>query len=352
MGYFGLECVSRLMRYYGCKTKLLDYIEKVVTTLPIKEGAIFFDIFSGTSAVGQHFKKLGYTVYSNDFLEFAYSLARTNIETNSIPKFKKLGLQTDIIDYLNNNIKSKVGFITKNYAPYGKNKRQYLSVENAKKVDAIREQIERWKESKSISETEYYYLLTSLINAVSLVANVTGTYAAFLKNWDRRALKTMKLEHGNIVDNKKKNKAFRADANGLVGMHKVDVLYLDPPYNSRQFASNYFFLELIAEGWFKKIPKIYGDTGMRPYKDQKSNYSISGKATDALADLITKAKARYILLSYNDEGIIPISMLKKILRTRGNIKEYTKEHKRYRAINQDGSKIITKEHLFLVTVKK
>ena len=339
------------MRYYGCKTKLLDYIEEVVTTLPLKKGSVFFDIFSGTTAVGHHFKKLGYTVYSNDFLEFAYSLARTNIETNAIPDFKNLKLNTDVIDYLN-SLSGKAGFITKNYAPYKENKRQYLSIENAKKVDAIREQIEKWKIDKDISETEYYYLLTSLINAVSLVANVTGTYAAFLKSWDRRALKTMKLEHGDIVNNKKKNRAFRADANNLVGMHEVDVLYLDPPYNARQFASNYFFLELIAEGWFKSIPKIYGNAGMRPYEDQKSDYSISRKAANALSDLIAKAKARYILLSYNDEGIIPIPTLKEILGTRGEVKEYTKDHKRYRAINQDGSKIITKEHLFLLTVKK
>ena len=91
---------------------------------------------------------------------------------------------------------------------------------------------------------------------------------------------------------------------------------------------------------------------MRPYEDQKSDYSISKKAADALNDLVTKARAKYILLSYNDEGIIPIPILKKILSARGDVKEYTKEHKRYRAINQDGSKIITKEHLFLLTVKK
>jgi len=338
------------MRYYGCKTKLLDYIEEVAITLPVKKGAIFFDIFSGTTAVGRHFKRLGYTVYSNDFLEFAYSLARTNIETNSIPKFKKLNLKLNVIEYLN-NIKGKVGFITKNYAPHNGNKRQYLSIENAKKVDAIREQIEVWKQKKLVSDAEYYYLIASLINAVSLVANVTGTYAAFLKSWDRRALKTMTLEHGDIFDNKKENKAFRADANELVGTQKVDILYLDPPYNARQFASNYFLLELIANGWFKNKPEIYGSAGMTQDK-QKSDYSISKKAADALADLVKKAKAKYILLSYNDEGIIPIPVLKKILGTRGVVKEYTKEHKRYRAINQDGSRPTTKEHLFLLTVTK
>ena len=339
------------MRYYGCKTKLLNYIEDVVTTLPIKNDSTFFDIFSGTTAVGHHFKKLGYTVYSNDFLEFAYSLARTNIETNSIPKFNKLKLKIDVIDYLN-NLKGKTGFITKNYAPYEKNKRQFLSVGNAQKVDVIREQIEKWKKKKLISKTEYYYLISSLINAVSLVANVTGTYAAFLKSWDNRALKTIKLVHGDIINNNRNNKAFKTNANDIVGKHKVDILYLDPPYNARQFASNYFFLELIAEGWFKKIPEIYGKAGMRPYEDQKSDYSISRKAADALTDLIKKAQAKYILLSYSDEGIIPVPVLRNILNTRGTLKEYKKEHKRYRAINQDGSKIITKEYLFLLTVKK
>jgi len=339
------------MRYYGCKTKLLDYIEEVATKLPVKEGAIFFDIFSGTTAVGKHFKRLGFTVYSNDFLEFAYSLAVTNIQTNTIPKFEKLGIKDDVIDFLN-NLPTKSGFFTKTYSPYRNSKRQYLSIENAKKVDTIREKIHEWKSNKKITDTEYYYLISSLINAVSLVANVTGTYAAFLKTWDKRAFKTLKLEHGDIFDNKKKNKAFHSDANLLVGKYDVDILYLDPPYNARQFASNYFLLELIADGWFDRVPEIYGNAGMRPYEHQKSDYSISRKAEEALSDLISKAKAKYIMLSYNDEGIIPLPNIMKILKSRGDVVEYKKDHKRYRAINQDGSKIITKEHLFLLTVKK
>jgi len=339
------------MRYYGCKTKLLSYIEEVVTGLPLKKDSIFFDLFSGTTAVGQHFKKLGYTVYANDFLEFAYSLAYTNIRTNTIPGFRNLKLKQDVIDYLN-NIPGKIGFITKNYAPHGKNERKYLSINNAKKVDAIREQIQIWKQKKLISEIEYYYLLSSLINAINLVSNVTGTYAAYLKTWDKRALNDIRLGHGDVYNNKKKNQVFKEDANKIVDKHEVDVLYLDPPYNSRQFAANYFFLELIADGWFEKCPEIYGRAGMRPYDKQKSDYSISRKASEVLADLISKARAKYILLSYSDEGIIPIKEIKKILSTRGKVKEYIKEHKRYRAINQDGSNVKTNEYLFLVNTKQ
>jgi len=339
------------MRYYGCKTKLLDYIEEAVSKLNLKDDSIFFDIFSGTTAVGHHFKKLGYTVYSNDFLEFAYALAYTNIQLNKVPSFKDLKLDEEVLTYLN-KIPDKIGFITKNYSPYKENKRQYLSIENAKKVDAIREKIYEWDKAKKINKDEHYYLISSLINAVSLVANVTGTYAAFLKSWDRRALKTLTLMPGDIVNNKKKNKAFHEDANTLVSKHEVDVLYLDPPYNSRQFASNYFLLELIAEGWFDHKPEIYGNAGMRPYEHQKSDYSIARKAETALQILISEAKAKYILLSYNDEGIIPLESIKRILKTRGTVIEYKKDHKRYRAINQDGSKTTTKEHLFLLTVKK
>jgi len=335
------------MRYYGCKTKLLDYIEEVITDLPIKRDALIFDIFSGTTAVGQHFKKLGYTVYSNDFLEFAHALAHCYIETNARPRFTKLPTKKDPIEYLN-ELKGKAGFVTKNYAPFNKNKRQYLSVENAKKVDVIREKIEEWKRKKQITRTEYYYLLTSLIDAINLVSNVTGTYAAYLKSWDARALKPMRLSHPVIINSKRKNKAFRDDANKIVGKYKVDVLYLDPPYNSRQFASNYFFLELIAEGWFDSKPKIYGQSGMRPYEHQKSDYSVSRKAAHALSDLVSKAQAKYIVLSYNNEGIIPHDEIKDILSKRGEVKEFSKEHKRYRAVNQDGSNVRTKESLFLV----
>jgi adenine-specific DNA methylase len=346
------------MRYYGCKTKLLGYIENVIKSLPLKKGDIFFDIFSGTSAVGQHFKKLGFTVYSNDFLEFCYALAYCYIQINSEPKFKKLNKYLNTTNDANsvinqlNKINGEIGFITKNYSPYGKNTRRYLSIDNAKRVDAIRNKINSWMESKLISKSEYYYLITALVEAINLVSNVTGTYAAYLKNWDNRALKPIKLIPPKIIKSINKNLAIKGDANKIISQYKVDALYLDPPYNSRQFASNYFFLELIAEGWFGKKPNIYGRTGMRPYDKQKSKYSMKNKAAKALVNLINDAKAKYIIMSYNDEGIIPLGEIRKILKMKGDVQEFTREHKRYRAINQDGSHVQTHELLFLVKVKR
>lgn len=339
------------MRYYGCKLKLLDYINDTVKSLNLPEGSKFFDIFSGTSSVGQHFKKLGYTVYANDFLEFAYAIAYSSIKLNEEPKFDNLNGVDKVLEYL--NLLPKVnGFITNNYSPLGESKRQYLSIENAQKTDAIREKINEWKSENIINEDEYYYLIATLINAINLVSNVTGTYAAYLKNWDSRALKPMKLVKYEIIPSPNKNLVTKGDANEIVAKYDVDILYLDPPYNSRQFASNYFFLELIAEGWFKESPKIYGVTGMRPYEHQKSKYSQKEKAGKVLQDLVQNARARYILLSYNNEGIIPVSKLREILSLRGKVTEFSKPHKRYRAINQDGSLVVTEELLFLVEVNK
>lgn len=341
------------MRYYGCKTKLLDFIGETVESLNLKKGSTFFDMFSGTTAVGQYFKKKGYTIYANDFLEFAYALAYCYIGLNDVPKFTTLKKHVKIynadgvIEYLN-DLPGKAGFITKNYSPYKENFRKYLSIKNAEKVDAIREKINVWKKEKLINQQEFYYLITSLIEAINLVSNVTGTYAAYLKNWDNRALNPIKLSSPKIIKSDYKNLATRGDANEIISNYKTDILYLDPPYNSRQFASNYFFLELVAEGWFDKKPEIYGQTGMRPYQHQKSLYSVKNKAQETLSDLVNKSNAKYIMLSYNNEGIIPLDKIKKILSARGKVKEFNKEHIRYRAINQDGTNVRTKESLFLV----
>ncbi len=264
------------MRYYGNKTKLLTFIEEVVKKTKINGSSTFFDLFSGTSSVGKHFKRKGFRVCSNDILEFAYSLAKTYIELNSKPEFIKLKNEykfhsiTEIFCYLNNLSSYEEGFIFKNYSPNGK--RRYFTEENALRIDIIRKQIYEWRKEKLITELEYYYLLTSLLNAINLVSNVSGTYAAFLKTWDRRALKKIVLKEIEIIESKQKNKVFKKDANKLINEIEPDILYIDPPYNCRQYASNYFILELIAEGWFEQEPIIYGRTGMREYSDQKSKY--------------------------------------------------------------------------------
>jgi len=347
------------MRYYGAKTKLLPFIEQIVKKTGVNGTSNFVDLFAGTSAVGRHFKKLGYTVISNDTLEFSYAIAKTYIELNEEPQFKKLKSHLKLkngnevlFDYLNKLKHRKKGFMYENYSPNGG--RQYFSDENALRIDTFRNLFEEWKDEKKISEFEYYYLITSLLKGVNLVSNVSGTYAAYLKTWDKRALNPLKLEAVKIIPSKNKNKVFKRDANELIKEIHSDILYLDPPYNGRQYASNYFILELIAEGWFKEKPKIYGETGMREYDHQKSKYCSKNFALNTLEDLIlNSSKAQYIILSYNNEGIIPQEAIQKMLTRIGSVETYTENHKRYRSINQTvEDSQLTFEHLFLVQPKK
>ena len=346
------------MRYYGAKTKLLPFIEKVVKSTGINGTSNFVDLFAGTTSVGRHFKKLGYTVLSNDTLEFSYALSKTYIELNKQPEFNKLRKHLNvnnnqlIFEHLNNITKFTEGFIFENYSPNGG--RQYFTDENALKIDTYRLFIQQWKEAGYINELEYYYLITSLLRGVNLVSNVSGTYGAYLKTWDKRALNPLRLEEVEIIQSINKNKAFKKDANELIKQIKPDLLYLDPPYNSRQYASNYFILELIAEGWFDKKTKISGKTGMREYEHQKSKYCSKVNALNALEDLVLNAsKSKYILLSYNNEGIISHNSLVKALERVGSIEIHTENHKRYKSINQTvEDPQLTLEYVFKVQPKK
>ena len=291
-------------------------------------------------------------------MDFSYSLAKTYIELNAIPKFTSIGTHLGIkecnaekiIEYLN-NLSEKEGFIFKNYCPSGEKDRRFFSDENGRKIDAIRIKIQEWKELFVINENEFHFLITALLESVNLVSNIAGTYGAFLKEWDNRALKPIKLSLPKIIYSRRKNLAFKQDSNDLIKeIRNIDILYLDPPYNNRQYSSNYFLLDLIARGWFEQEqPMPIGATGIINYRDKISAYCYKEKAGKALEDLVMNANAKYILLSYNNEGVIPDNQLIQILSKKGNLHIFTKTHKRYRSINQDeNDPQTTEERLFLI----
>lgn len=297
------------MRYIGSKKMLLPEIKRILDKHTIGTEEIFLDLFAGTNAVANFFKPY-YTVYSNDLLYFNYIKSKAIIENNSYLPFNKLksiGISNPI-EHLQ-NLKGKNGYYTQNYSPAGDC--MYLSQENTEKIDAIRETIEQWNEQKLLTEYEYFYLLNSLIEAIPYVSNITGTYGAFLKHWDKRALNPLALTEEIIFDNHRPNKAFNEDANSLVKRLKADIVYIDTPYNSRQYASNYHLLENIAR---HKKPKLKGVTKIFDWKNLKSDYSTKTKALHAMKDLLENIDSTHIILSYNTEGIISENDLTLLLR--------------------------------------
>jgi adenine-specific DNA methylase len=182
-------------------------------------------------------------------------------------------------------------------------------------------------------------------------SNVSGTYAAFLKSWDSRALKPLLISEPLLTAGSGTHEVFNEDALDLARNLTCDVLYLDPPYNSRQYSSNYFLLDVVAEGWFSVEPEVRGITGMRDNSHLRSEFCSKKTASTALNEIIALANAKYVVLSYNNEGIIPHSELLKLLSAHGDVRISKFEHRRYRAINHDPTQTSTIEYLFILRKK-
>jgi adenine-specific methyltransferase len=141
-------------------------------------------------------------------------------------------------------------------------------------------------------------LLASLLEAIDKVANTASVYGAFLKKLKESAKKPLILKPIFPPINDYENEVFNEDINSFIKGRKFDVVYLDPPYNERQYSANYHLLETIAK---YDIPTIKGKTGLRDYNEQKSLYSKKTEVKQIFSDLIQNLDAKYIFLSYNDE---------------------------------------------------
>lgn len=302
------------MRYIGSKQLLLENIEELLNKHLIGNEKTFLDLFAGTNVVGNYFKK-DYTIYANDMLYFSYVNAKATIENNEPLTFK--GLKNLGINNPLTHLQSEADkldhrgctYYEESYSPSGG--AMYFTVENAKRIDYIRNTIELWNNNLLLTEGEYYYLLSSLIEAIPFVSNTTGTYGAYLKHWDKRALKPLELNPIEVIDNQMRNKTFNEDSNELIKKLKVDIAYIDTPYNNRQYASNYHVLENIARN---NKPELTGITKIFEWSDLKSDYAMKRNALNAMDDLVKNIDATHIILSYNDEGIIPLDELVSLLK--------------------------------------
>lgn len=316
------------MKYIGNKTRILSFIEDCFKRENILKERSLCDIFGGTGSVGLHFKKLGFQITSNDIMTYSYIHQYANVKLNKMPEFKKIS-QDGINGVLQKlqNLDGYRGYAFENYAPSGHYKRQYFSDANAMKIDAIRDKIEKWYINDLLSKDEYYILISSLINAADFVANISGTYGAYLKIWRSMALKPLKLLIPNIYNNNSHNEIYQLNANDLISKIRSDVLYIDPPYNSRQYAPNFHVLESLSI-WDKQ--ELVGKTGQRDYSNKKSAYCYKNKALTSLSELVRLSKSKYIVVSYSDEGIIPKNEIIKILEKKGNTSIYSLDYRRFR----------------------
>ena len=338
------------MRFIGNKEKLVERIYQAIPSNKTK-GTTFCDFFSGTSNVGRFFKEKGFRIISSDLLYFSYVLQKAYIENNGTPKFKKLLTKIgtskmtlfsspfdSVKDHLN-SLKGIKGFIYKNYTDEGTAGqdfvRKYFTPENGKRIDAVRTKINEWRVEKLISESEYFVLLAALIESVPFYANISGVYAAFLKKYDPRALKQFEIKPMSFYSGEQPNAVYNKNSMDLIDEIDVDILYIDPPYNNRQYAPNYHLLETIA---LYDSPKIKGITGMREYKEKKSEFCNQSSALKALDQIAKTAKYKCLILSYNSEGIMPEQDIISVLGKYGKVSLQNIDYLRFKSNSKGDSK--------------
>lgn len=338
------------MRYIGGKRYLLDSIMAEINNYTKNVNTII-DIFSGSGIVSSKFKEAEYNVIGNDFLYFAYVIGRGSTVLNKVPAFKKLGIDNPI-KYLNSlkienaDISLKDCFIHQNYSPHDNIKRMYFQENNAIKIDIIRITIEKWRKDSLINDDEYFYLLASLVSAVPYVSNIAGVYGAYLKHWDARTYNELCLKEPDIITSAAKVEFYNENCNTLLPQISADLLYADPPYNSRQYLPNYHILETVAR---YDYPQIHGVTGMRDYKEQHSDFCVSKNVETAFRNMIEKANVRYIIISYNNEGLLSTEKLSAICQEYAvpNSFHLTEiDYRRYNNIGTTKSKVVEQLYFF------
>ncbi len=309
------------MNYIGSKNKLSSFIYKAVTEITGNDlsHVTFCDLFAGTGIVGRTFKPFVKQVISNDVEYYSYVLNRNYIGNNNI-------FETETFTEKLNALKPIKGFIFEEYSENGKARRNYFSSENGQRIDAIRTQIETWKQTEKINQNQYFFLLASLLESADKVANTASVYGAFLKHIKASAQKKLILKPAIFTPTKNKHLVFQQDANELIKTIKGDVLYIDPPYNARQYGANYHLLNTIAK-YNIFVPK--GKTGLPDY--YKSNYCKKGEVEKSFYNLIESAQFQYIFLSYNNEGLMTKETVKKIMNTFGNYQLKTIKYQRFKA---------------------
>lgn len=294
-------------RYIGNKTRLLpiliDSFKEVVTT-----GATVADIMCGTASVSEALRQHEYRVIASDMMTFAAHHARVRLLLSEPPKFTGTGLAdyTDVLEYLN-RLEPIEGVFFKEYSPDGKPAngnvpRKYFSSHNAGILDAITAQINRWQAENRISQIENSLLRHNLVLAANRVANIAGTYGHHRSQWGKAALTLLKLRPASLLNGHRTDHVvYQGSAETIAPLIKADLCYIDPPYMKRQYAANYHILETIARG---DTPEAVGISGLRPWRDQYSDFCSKVKIRDAFRTIFNSAECDQFMISYSEDGLL------------------------------------------------
>ena len=304
---------TRGVKYIGSKAALLTEITAFVEEqCPNELPRTLLDVFTGTTRVAQAFRGKGWKVSTSDlsWASEAYSHAfilRTTESGTRIPAF---------IERLR-ALEGVPGWITTNYcdviSAVGAGIVKMWKPENGRKADTMRDQIQAWLAAGECTQHEAMILVACLIFALDKVDSSVGVQQAYLKTWAARASNPVEL-----VD--------LPFPTGPVGEHTVGnalsityqpatVAYIDPPYSAHSYSTYYHIWDSITR-WDK--PAVGLKTNRRidrvssaaEYDESMSSaWNSKRTALTSFLALIERLPARFVLISYNDESLVPLDTL-------------------------------------------
>lgn len=350
------------LNYIGSKYKLLDFIDDFIkssTGLTNYNEVKIADVFSGTGIVSKFFKDKNAITFSNDSELYSSTIVYSMVKSsyNDLVKtiISSLNYGLDIQEY-----KDFVGFITKNYSPYESNERMFFTEDNAKRIDYLRDKIEQMKQY--IKEEDYKFLLASLLVSADSVSNVPAVYGCYLKKFKDKANVSMRLNPIHNIDSPVDTSIKTTDSMVVncdvlgekflkyLKEFKPHIVYLDPPYNERQYSKNYFPLNVIALSSEEQNDEhLTGKTGI-PESCFVSDFckkTTVKKAFTTLFDTLKSSDTRYTFLSYSSESLISKDEMIELLSNYGTVSHIEKDYKRFKSFDYNTDKPLV-EYLFCV----
>lgn len=338
------------MRYLGNKESLLPEINRLLVEQDLVNTDLsFFDAFCGSGSVSNFVKQFYKKLIVNDNLKWATFFTNGRIIADECT-FDLLGF--DPFQYFNESKNHVKGFFYQNYCPAMTN-RMYFSEENASRIDFFRSQIEEWWVSKKITENEYQYLLSCLIESVSDVSNTAGVYGSFLKKWDSRALKPIFFDRVDSRISPSRNIVVQHNEKleNIIQDVECDILYLDPPYTQNQYGTQYHILETLV---LDDNPTLSAITGSRSTRPMRSDWSKDYMCHILFDKVLAKTKAKYVIFSYNSTGFMSKTFIEASMKRYGMADTFVckkipyKKYKNWKSKNNEDYF----EYLYFVQMKQ
>jgi adenine-specific DNA-methyltransferase len=303
-----------MIKYLGSKRRLIPSIVGAVASLP--EARSVLDLFSGTSRVGLALKTAGYRVVANDHNAYAATLARCYVQADR----ERLLSDAALLVAELNALPGSPGYFTETYCE----RSRFFQPKNGQRVDAIREAIAR----RGLDPELEAVLLTSLMEAADRVDSTTGLQMAYLKEWAPRAHQDLVLRVPALVPRAEHGSGEALQQDALVAAEReVDVAYLDPPYNQHKYLGNYHVWESLVL-WDK--PEVYGTACKRvDCLTRSSPFNSRPRFIEAMRAVIARVRARWLVVSFSDEGYVTREAMEAMLATRGEVRVIEHDYKRY-----------------------